>query len=237
MIYLNVTVIYGNSDSDTYDYTKFLLDNLSRHLSINLTEYFLSEEFFLPCNYSCINLNNKHCDNYNSCIVNKIAKSVSDSDLIIFDCPNVKKHLLTPQLKFLLNHLCHIWMPHKNNIPMYEKIGLIISDNYIPFFPSTYKILKKDLKFLGMKNILNFSFKSYEKDFQIKNKDSKNYLNLVFLSLKILNLISSSNNFSGLISKKVIKFPYSKLINNRSNQKNKDCVPKVIPMKNIQNNI
>ena len=234
---MNVTVIYGSSHSDTYNYTNFLLDNLSKHLSINLTEYFLPKEFFLPCNYSCIDLINKPCDNYNSCIINKIAKSLSDSDLIILTCPKVKKHLLTPQLKFLLNHLCHIWLPHKNNIPMYEKIGLIISDNYIPFFPSTYKTLKKDLKFLGLKNILNFSFKSYEKNYQSKNNDYKNYLNLVFLSLKILNLISSLNNFSGLNSQNVIKFPYSKLINNRSNQKNKDCVNKVIPMKNIQNNI
>ena len=228
MIYLNVTVIYENSDSNTYDYTHFLLDYLHNTLSINITEYFLSEEFFLPCNNYCQNLMNQHCNNYNSCNINKIARSISDSDLIILTCSNVKKPILTPQLKLLLNHLYYLWMPHKNNIPMYEKIGLVISDNYIPFFPSASKILKKNLKFWGVNNIFNFSFNT---DFKLKNLNSKNYLNLIFISLKILKLINTSDKFTAMKSRKVIKFPYSKLINNNTLKKNGTSNKKVISLK------
>lgn len=231
MIYLNVTIIYDSSDHKIYDYAHFLLNDLHKHFCINLTEYFLSEDFFLPHNNYCQYSMNKHCNNNHSNNINKIAKSINDSDLIIFACSNLEKQLVSPQLKLLLNHLYYLWIVHKNNTTMNEKIALVISDNYIPFFPSTYKVLKKNFKLWGIKNILNFSFKPYNDSPKNESKNYKNYLNLVFLSLKILNLIYNSNNSLSIKSKNVINFPYSKLTNNKSDEKNNNSSNKVISMK------
>ncbi|MGN0144892.1 MAG: hypothetical protein ACI398_07905 [Clostridium sp.] len=176
---------------------------------------------------------NKSCTKYNNFTINKIARSISDSDLIIFACSNFDKQLLTPQLKLLLKHLNHIWKSNKINIPMNQKIAVVISDNYIPLFPSTYKTLKKSLKSWGIKNILNFCFKPYDNSSKIDIIRRKNYLNLVFLSLKILNLIYTCNDFSSIRSHNIIKFPYSKLVKNKIDEKNNDSVNKVIPIKNI----
>lgn len=231
MIYLNVTIIYDSSNQKIYDYSHFLLNDLHKHLCINLTEYFLSEDFFLPCNNYCQYSMNKHCNNHHAMNINKIAYSINDSDLIIFACSNSKKQLVSPHLKLLLNHLYYLWAVHKNNSSMKEKIALVISNNYVPFFPSTYKVLKKNFKSWGIKNILNFSFKPYDYSYKSESKNYKNYLNLVFLSLKILALIYNSNNSLSIKSKNIINFPHSKSEYNKSNEKNNNSSNKVISMK------
>ena len=69
-----------------------------------------------------------------------------------------------------------------------------------------------------------------------QNSLSKDYLNLVLLSVKITNLISSDDSLSYLKYKKVIKFPYSNLITNKNTYNIKNQKNKVIPIKKIQNN-
>lgn len=224
---MNVTIIYGSSDFTACNYTHFLINRLHTNLPVSLTEYFLYEDIFYK------NLTNQSCTKYNSSNINNIIQSISDSDLIIFACLNFGKQLLTPQLKILIKHLNHIWHSNKINIPMNRKIVLIMSDNYIPFFPSTYKILKKNIKSYGFKNILNFSLKSCNNTFKADAKEYKNYINLMFLSLEILKLIYTDNNFLSIRSHNIIQFPYSRLVNNKINKNKNESVNKVIPMKNI----
>lgn len=236
MIIVNVTVIYGNPDeNNTYEYTHFLLNNLHRHISIKLTEYFLPEDSYTLCeNYnSCII---SRCNSFDDCNVNKISKSICDSDLVILACSSIKLHMIPPALKELLERLSYIWMPHKNNIPMSQKIGLVISDGYVPILNSASKTLRKHMKFWGIKNILNFNFHNTSKVCSKQNSLSKDYLNLVLLSVKITNLISSDDSLSYLKYKKVIKFPYSNLITNKNTYNIKNQKNKVIPIKKIQNN-
>lgn len=237
MIILKVTVIYGNPDeNNTYEYTHFLLKNLRNHMKINLTEYFLPEDFYLSCKNYCKYFIS-YCDYFNSCNINKIAKSISDSDMIILACSSIKMHLLPPSLKLLLDHLSYLWMPHKNNIPMSKKIGLVLSDDYVPILPSASKILRKYLKFWGIKNILNCNIHNKSKSLVEKDALSKDYLSIILLSVKIINMISSDPSFSCLNSKKIIKFPYSKLINQKNICQNKHSINKVISIKKIQNNL
>lgn len=207
---MKVTVIYGNSDeNNAYEYTHFLLNILHNHIKINLTEYFLSENFYISCHHSCKCLT-PYCNYFNSCHINKIAKSIIDSDMIILACSNIKMHQLPPSLKLLLDHLSYLWMPHKNNIPMFQKIGLVISDDYVPILPSSSKTLRKHFKFWGIKNILHCDIHNESKSLVERDALSKNYFNIILLSIKVMNIISSDPSLSYLNSKKIVRFPYSK---------------------------
>ncbi|WP_294401040.1 hypothetical protein [uncultured Clostridium sp.] len=236
MITVNVTVIYGNPEqNNTYDYTNFLLNNLRRHIPIKLTEYFLPEDSYIPCGNFCERIVSS-CSYFNCCNESKISKSICDSDLIILACSSIKHHMIPPSLKILLDHLSYIWMPHKINIPMSQKIGLVISDDYVPILHSASKTLKKHMKFWGIRNIFNFNFHNTSETSSKQDSLSRDYLNLVILSVKITNLISSDTSLSYLKYKKVIKFPYSNLIANKNTYTIKNQKNKVIPIKKIQNN-
>lgn len=236
MIIVKVTVIYGNpEENNTYDYTHFLLNNLHHHMPIKLNEYFLPEDSYIPCGNYC-NCIISSCSYFNYCNINKISKSICDSDLVILACSSLKHHLIPPSLKLLLDHLSYLWMPHKNNIPMSQKIGLVISDDYVPILHSASKTLKKYMKFWGIRNILNFNFHTISETSSKQPVLSRNYLNLVLLSVKITNLISSDTSLSYLKNKKVIRFPYSNLLNNKNTYNIKNQKNKIIQLKRIQNN-
>lgn len=236
MITLKVTVIYGNEkENNIYKYTHFLLDNLQNQIPIELTEFFLPEDFYNCCKKCCKCL----IKNYNTChsyCINNIKKSTSDSDLIIFTYSKESTPLLKASLKSLINNLSYMWMPHKINIPMSEKIGIILSDNSIPFINSTPKILKKHFKFWGIKNIINCNLHKTSQPLTEKSVVSKNYLALILLSEKIIRIVSSDISLSLLNSKKLIKFSYSKIERNKNTYRYKYSINKIIPMKRNQNN-
>ncbi|WP_242836219.1 hypothetical protein [Clostridium butyricum] len=236
MICLNVTIIYDNlKDDNSYDHINFLLKNLKLNTPINCTEYFLPTDFSLHCKHYCQCIIG-NCDYFNFCSVNKIAKSISDSDLIILVCSSLRKCFLPPSLKLLIEHLSYIWMPHKNHIPMSDKIGLVISNDYVPLLPSTGRTLKKHLKFWGIKNILKFTSHDSSKIIPNTNLLSKDYINLLTLSIKIMN-IYSSNHTTSSHSGNIIKFPYSQLISNKKFLSNNNPTDNVIPLKKIKNDL
>lgn len=239
MIILNITVIYGNKNN-TREYTHFLLKYIHKKTTINLTEFFLPENSSPSCNknhFHC--LLHYNCDYFDFCNINKIAKSISDSDLIIIACTSIEYHMIPVPLKLLLDNLSYLWMPHRNNIPMSHKIGLIISDDYIPVLPSASRKLRKYLKFWGIKNIINFNIHNCSQKSSAPLILSKDYVNLIFTSDKILSLFCSKHDISCINSKKVIKFPYSRLLKTKIYHPDKkhNINNNVIPMKRVQDNI
>lgn len=240
MIILNITIIYGHPNN-TYGYAHFLLEYLHKKTTINLTEFFLPENLHPTCksNFHC--LLSCNCDYYNFCNINKIAKSISDSDLIIIACTSSEYHTIPASLKIILDHLSYLWMPHRNNIPMSHKIGLIISDDYIPFLPSASRKLRKYLKFWGIKNIINLNIHNSSQSSSAPSFLSKDYVNLIFTCDKILSLLFSKYDVSCMNSKKVIKFPYSRLLKTKIYHPDKkhsiNINNNVIPIKKVQDNI
>ena len=233
MISLKVTVIYGNYKHDIiYKYTHFLLDTLNKQIPIQLDEFLLYDNFSIPCKKcgKCLAKNYNVLDTF---CINNIAKSISESDLIIFAYSKEFNSLFQPSLKFLMDNLSYMWMPHKNNIPMSQKIGLIISDNNIPFLHSTTKLLKKHFRFWGIKNINTLNLLKVSSQLKEKSVISKNYLTLILLGEKIVTLISSNTSFSSLNLRKIIQFPNSKIKNDKLLHCHKNFENNIVPLRKL----
>lgn len=221
---INITIIYDDSTKNNkHLYTDFLLSNLKNQYDLNLMKYYLPDNLNSPNDhfYNYYYMINQDAFFYNFQF-KELKNSIANSDIIIFSCSDLNRHILPKKLKILLNSLSYFWMPHKNTVFMKNKIGIIISNDSIPLIISASKSIKNHLKFWGIKYIFNVTSKNQK----CGQFSSENYLSSMFLATKICNIISSNNLFSHLNSEKVIRFPLKILKQNIIPIKHKTDSPK-----------
>lgn len=133
-----------------------------------ITDLFLEEfagsefdEIILPNDFSnfcygcanCILKGESDCPHYNE--VNEIVSRIEKADLIILATP-VFVGSCTSGMKALLDHLAYMWLVHRPNKSMFNKVGLIITSAGGSGVKSTVKLLKQNLFFLGVPQVYNY---------------------------------------------------------------------------------
>lgn len=155
---MKVTIINGNSrHGSTWNCMKLFIQELSKHETVEITEFTLPKDMPHFCNgcFSCFYNGENTCPH--SLYVNPIVTSLIEADLILITSP-VYAMDVSGQLKALLDHLCFMWLSHRPNPKMFNKIGLSITTTAGAGLGHTTKTIKNSFKFWGIKKV--FSFKN-----------------------------------------------------------------------------
>lgn len=169
-----------------------------------ITDLFLDEfkgnefdEIVLPNDFpnfcygcaNCILKGESNCPHYEE--VSKIISRIEQADLIILATP-VFVGSCTSGMKALLDHLAYMWLVHRPNETMFNKVGLIITSAGGSGVKATVKLLKQSFLFLGVPQVYNFgvttmkmggNYAEYEDKDDIK-KDVKKKSNKIKKALK-----------------------------------------------------
>lgn len=193
MISVDVTIIYGTMiKANTHHCVQLLLKSLKLNIDLDVTEFFLSKNLSSSCDECSFTLVNGEEGTSHVNYADSIINSLDKANLIIFACP-VFGCDISREMKLFLNHLsCH-YMHNETNSSMRNKIGLIMSTAAGAGLFYTTTILKRNLHFLGIQNILNFSQTLYEVDWKYLNLKTKKRINkkILKLSNKVSDLYNS----------------------------------------------
>lgn len=86
-----------------------------------------------------------------------IIEAMAGADLIILTSP-VYAMDVSGQMKALLDHLCFMWMSHRPDLRMFDKVGVTVSTTAGAGLGHAAKTLKNCLVFLGVKRVFPFKF-------------------------------------------------------------------------------
>ncbi len=153
---MKLTIINGSTrNGSTRHCAQLICDELSRYDHIETAEFFLPRNMPHFCNgcFSCFQNGEHTCPHTAS--VSPIAEALAEADLIIITS-SVYAMDVTGQLKALLDHLCFMWLTHRPNPKMFNKIGLTVSTTAGAGLSHTAKTIKYSLKFWGVKRIFSY---------------------------------------------------------------------------------
>ena len=102
---------------------------------------------------NCILHGEDKCPHYKE--MNPIIKKIEKADLIILATP-VFVGSCTGSMKVFLDHLAYMWLVHRPNENMFNKVGLIITSAGGSGVKATTKLLKSNLFYLGVPKIYNY---------------------------------------------------------------------------------
>jgi multimeric flavodoxin WrbA len=148
---MKITVINGNMrQGSTWHSMNAVIGALQGKNEV--TEFYLPKDMPHFCNgcFSCITKGAETCPH--AAAVVPIVKALLEADLIILTSP-VYAMDVSGQMKTLLDHLCYLWMSHRPDARMFDKISLVVSTTAGAGLGHTIKTLKNSLKFWGVKKI------------------------------------------------------------------------------------
>ena len=151
-----VTIINGNArHGSTWHCMDAFMQALLRITHVDATTFTLPNdmpEFCKGC-FSCF-MNGEHtCPHASS--ISPIVDALTGADLIILTSP-VYAMDISGQLKTLLDHLCFMWMSHRPNPLMFNKVGLTIATTAGAGLSHATKTMRHSLKFFGFKRIFSY---------------------------------------------------------------------------------
>lgn len=110
-------------------------------------------EFCYGC-ANCILKGEETCPHYN--LVSPLIEKIEKADLIIIATP-VFVMSCSSGLKSLLDHLAYMWLVHRPNETMFNKVGLIITTAGGSGVKDTVKLIKNNMFYWGIPKIYNYS--------------------------------------------------------------------------------
>ena len=175
--------------------TRAIVDLFLDEFKDNKNEF---DEITLPIDFNdiccgcanCILKGEDKCPHYNK--INPIIKKIEEADLIILATP-IFVGSCSSGLKTLLDHLAYMWLVHRPNESMFNKVGLIITSAGGSGVKQTTKLLKSNLFYLGIPQIYNYgvttmkmggNYCDYKKKDKIKKQVSKKAIKIKKALLK-----------------------------------------------------
>jgi multimeric flavodoxin WrbA len=132
-----------------------LRTELAKYVKTEVTEFFLPKDMPHFCNgcFSCLYKGEDACPH--AANIKPITDAIINSDLIIMTSP-VYGFDVSGQMKALIDHLCYMWMSHRPNPKMFNKIGLTISTTAGAGLGHTSKTMKNSLIYWGVKKVYTY---------------------------------------------------------------------------------
>ncbi len=155
---MKVVTIYGNMrHGSTYHAAQLVLEALSRRGPLDNREFFLPRDMDHFCNscFTCFFKGEEKCPH--AADVAPIASALLEADLILLASP-VYAMDVSGQMKALLDHLCYMWMSHRPDPRMFNKVGLSVVTTAGAGKGHAAKTLNNTLRFWGVKR--QFSLKT-----------------------------------------------------------------------------
>jgi multimeric flavodoxin WrbA len=152
---MKITVINGSMrHGSTWNCVEKIRQELSKYGETETTEFFLPKDMPHFCNgcFSCFYNGEGTCPH--AAAVSPIAGAILEADLVIL-ASSVYALDVTGQLKALLDHLCYMWISHRPNPKMFNKVGLTIATTGGAGLGHTTKTMKNSLTFWGAKKVFS----------------------------------------------------------------------------------
>ncbi len=153
---MKVTIIHGNArHGSTRHCTELLTEALGHYDTVETAEFTLPKDMPHFCNgcFSCF-YNGEHTCPHAAAML-PITEAILDADVVILTSP-VYALDVTGGMKALLDHLCYMWMSHRPNPKMFNKVGVTISTTAGAGLGHTSKTMRSSLKFWGVKRLYSF---------------------------------------------------------------------------------
>lgn len=155
---MKVVVVNGNMrKGSTWHCKEMIIKEIMKHEPVVVIEYSLPKDmphYCLGC-FTCFTNGEGNCPH--SEFIKPIVDSIISADVIVLTSP-VYGMDVSGQMKAFLDHLCYMWMSHRPDPNMFDKVGLTISTTAGAGLVHTTKTLKNSLKFWGVKKV--FSIKA-----------------------------------------------------------------------------
>jgi len=155
---MKITVINGNSrHGSTWHCMDMIIKEIAKFDETDVNEFFLPKDMPHFCNgcFSCIVNGEQTCPHFAN--VTTIINAITESDVVILTSP-VYAMDISGQLKALLDHMCFMWMSHRPDPRMFNKIGVTISTTAGAGLSHATKTMKNSLTFWGVKKIYSFKY-------------------------------------------------------------------------------
>lgn len=150
---MKITVINGNMrHGSTWNSKEILLKEIAKHTQIQVTEFYMPKDMPHFCNgcFSCFSNGEQTCPH--SEYVSPILTALAEADVIILASP-VYGLDVTGQMKVFCDHMCFMWLIHRPNPAMFNKLGVTVSTTAGAGLGHATKTLTNSLKFWGVKRI------------------------------------------------------------------------------------
>lgn len=155
---MKITVLNGSMrHGSTWHCMDLIRQEIEKSEKVELSEFFFPKDmphFCTGC-FSCFYKGEEICPHAE--YITPIVASIVQSDLLILTSP-VYGMDVSGQMKALLDHLCFMWMSHRPNPQMFQKIGLTISTTAGAGLGHTTKTMRNSLKFWGVKKVYSYKF-------------------------------------------------------------------------------
>jgi multimeric flavodoxin WrbA len=154
----HIVIIYGHQrKGSTYHIIKELKEHLTRLDEYVFTEYTMPRDLPKFCRgcFNCILRSEDTCPDHAA--IDPIRQSIHESDGIVMASP---VHCLdvSAGMKNLIDHMAYMWMPHRPNEALFEKIGLVVSSAAGSGTKRANQTMRKALVFMGFKRVHQLGF-------------------------------------------------------------------------------
>lgn len=157
---MKAVIVNGNMrKGSTWNCMDQVIRELGKYEPVERVEFYLPKDMpdhCLGC-FSCFYRGEENCPH--SHFTQPIVKEFLEADLIVLTSP-VYGMDVSGQMKTFIDHLCYMWMSHRPDPNMFNKIGLSISTTAGAGLGHTTKTMRNSLKFWGVKRIYSFKISS-----------------------------------------------------------------------------
>lgn len=153
---MKITVIHGAvHHGSTYNCAQILLQEIQKIENAQVSEFFLPKDmpaFCAGC-YSCFFQGEDKCPHAEYTI--PIIDVMLQADVILLTSP-VYALDVSGAMKAFLDHLCFMWISHRPNPRMFNKVGVAMCTTAGAGLSHTAKTMKNSLDFWCMKRVFTY---------------------------------------------------------------------------------
>ncbi len=148
---MKITVINGTMrHGSTWHCKNLLVEKIAQWEETQVREFYLPRDMADFCSgcFSCFLKGEDSCPQADQIL--PIVAALEEADLVILTSP-VYGLDVSGQLKALLDHLCFMWLSHRPNPKMFNKVGISFATTAGAGLAHTTKTMQNSLKFWGVK--------------------------------------------------------------------------------------
>ena len=153
---MKVVIIYGNNrQGSTYHTAQLVLGALKKRGEVTCREFFLPRDLPHFCHgcFTCFQKGEQACPHAQ--FVTPIVTAMAEADLVVLASPSYGLDI-SGAMKAFIDHLCFMWLSHRPNPAMLNKVGLSIVTTAGVGLRHSTQTLKNCLRFWGIKRIFSF---------------------------------------------------------------------------------
>jgi multimeric flavodoxin WrbA len=154
--FMKVVLIHGNTrQGSTWHCAELLLNELNVLADIESKHFSMPKDLSNLCVgcFSCLLKGEAACPHAQQ--VQPIAKAILEADVIVLASP-VYAMDTSGGMKNILDHLCYLWLSHRPDPKMFNKVGVVIATTAGAGLAHAMKTMRTSLQYWGIKRVFSF---------------------------------------------------------------------------------